>query len=92
MDVQSDLIESARAYDAEQAKRAREFEAQYERFLGRKVQQLDPVDMAYVRAHLEQWMGSCVFALDAYPSMLFPGGEIPSEYVPLSRRFAMVPK
>lgn len=83
------LIEQAQAFDAEQAKRAAQFEAQVDKHFGRTPRQLAPVTWDWVLAQLDTWKDSCVFVLDAYPHMLFPGGKIPDKYMPLSKRFIL---
>ena len=83
------LIEQAKAFDVEQAKRAAQFEAQVDKHFGRKLRQTEPVTWDWVLAQLDSWKYSCVFVLDAYPHLLFPGGQIPDEYVSLSRRFVL---
>lgn len=89
--AKADLIEAARAHDAEQAKRAIEFQAQVDKAFGRKPRQRDPITWAELRKHLSGYLYSTCLPGRIMPALLWGNDyESHSRYVPIEKRLAMV--
>lgn len=93
MGYKADLIESARQFDAEQAQRAREFNAQADRALGRKEHERTPITWAELRRHANRYLYTTCLPGRTMPWMLF-GLDYANHfgYVPIERRFELVSK
>ena len=101
--LKAELIDEAKAFDDSQEARAKEFELQYERVMGRKLHQRDPVTWAWLRKQLAPWRWSCSFPGKMMPWMMF--GDLPCKtdaphvalskterwagYIPIERRMVL---
>lgn len=85
------LIAASLAYDAEQAAREKEFQAQYQRHLGKKLHQRTPVDWAWVRRQLEPWKDSTSLPGRTMPALYFgENWRVTPGYIPIERRLDII--
>jgi hypothetical protein len=89
-EVSRDLIDNAIAFDDDQAARAKEFELQYERVMGKKLQIRDPVSWAWLRKRMEPLRYSTCLPGRIMPRLVFGDVGIKhSGYIPIERRFVL---
>lgn len=89
-EITSQLIEEAKAFDDTQEARAREFQRDYERVMGRKLYSHSPVTWAWLRQRmLPQWYSTCLPGR-ILPKLVFGdlGFEHPG-YIPIERRIVL---
>jgi hypothetical protein len=90
INAKAEVIESARAFDAEQAKRAVQFEAQVAKAFGRTPRKLDPVSWEFIHNHLRPYLYSTSLPGRIMPELLFgPGYKTQPAYIPIERRYTM---
>lgn len=89
-DLRASLVDGAKSFDAEQAQRAKEFNERYERAMGRKVHQREPITRAELATHQKQFLCDTSLPGRRLPQLLFGDGYATDpRYVPIDRRFTI---
>lgn len=89
-EITSELIAAAEKFDDDQAARAREFEREYERVMGKKLNPRTPITRKWFNKRANAWRHSACLPGRTMPNLVFGDKGIEhSGYIAIDRRFVL---